>query len=88
MSKQQHKSPPIPSSFSRESTLVSRQLVLTDAHPSGSSSESCSSGAMSAVVDGEVPLPPTSSQDPLLPPTSSQDPPLTVDPDDSAPTTP
>ena len=81
VSKQQHKSPPI-SSFSWESTLASRQPVLTDAHPSSSSSESCSS-ATSAVVDGEVLLPPPSSQDLPLPPTSSQDPPLTVGPDDS-----
>ena len=72
VSKQQCKSPPIPS-FSREGTLASRQPVLTDAHPSSSSSGSCSSGATSAVVDGEVPLPHPSSQDP----------PLTVGPDDS-----
>ena len=63
--KQQHKSPLIPT-FSWESTLASCQPVLTDAHPSSSSSESCSSGTTSVVVDGEVPLPPISSQDPLL----------------------
>ena len=68
--KQQRKSPPIPS-FSREGTLAPRKPVLTDAHSSSSSSGSCSSVATSAVADGEV----------LLPPPSSQDPPLTVGPD-------
>ena len=81
VSKQQRKSPPIPT-FSREGTLASHQPVLTGAHPPSSSPGSCSLGATSAGVDGEVPLPPTSSQDSLLPPTS-QDPLLTVGPDDS-----
>ena len=67
---------------SRLGTLASHQPVLNGAHPPSSSPGSCSSGATSAGVDGEVPLPPTSSQDSPLPPTS-QDPLLTVGPDDS-----
>ena len=81
VSKQQRKSPPIPT-FSREGTLASHQPVLTGAHPPSSSPGSCSSGATSTGVDGEVLLPPTSSQNSPLPPTS-QDPLLTVGPDDS-----
>ena len=81
VSKQQRKSPPIPT-FLRECTLASRPPVLTGAHPpSFPLAGSCSLGATSAVVDGEVLLPPTSSQDSPL---TSQDPLLTVaSPDDS-----
>ena len=72
MSNQRHESLPFPS-ISREDTLPSFQPILTDVHPPSSFSGSCSLGATSAVVDGEVQL---------LPP-SSQNPPVGVGPDNS-----
>ena len=72
MSNQRHESLPFPS-ISREDTLPSFQPILTEVHPPSSFSGSCSLGATSAVVDGEVQL---------LPP-SSQNPPVGVGPDNS-----